>query len=95
MSSWKIVKLVEIVDVISEKIDVQSLNPSKYISTENMLPNKCGIEISSSLPNVTKVNKFCNSDTLFSNIRTYFKKVWQAEFSGGASPDVLIFRTKD
>ncbi|WP_409040830.1 hypothetical protein [Mannheimia haemolytica] len=34
-------------------------------------------------------------DILFSNIRTYFKKVWLAEFSGGCSPDVLVMRSKN
>jgi len=42
-----------------------------------------------------KVNQFLKNDTLFSNIRTYFRKVWFASFDGGSSPDVLIFRTKD
>src|SRR3989344_7889561 len=31
---------------------------------------------------------------LFSNIRTYFKKLWLAKFSGGCSNDVLVIRGK-
>ena len=30
-----------------------------------------------------------------SNIRPYFKKIWIAEFDGGCSNDVLVFRAKD
>ncbi|MGL4998231.1 MAG: restriction endonuclease subunit S, partial [Cetobacterium sp.] len=45
------------------------------------------------IPKETKVNHFEKNDVLFSNIRTYFKKLWRAEFSGGASNDVLIIRS--
>ncbi|MCT8558183.1 restriction endonuclease subunit S, partial [Glaesserella parasuis] len=34
-------------------------------------------------------------DILFSNIRTYFKKVWFAGFDGGCSADVLVIRSKN
>ncbi|AHF00654.1 restriction endonuclease [Thiomicrospira aerophila AL3] len=84
----------EFIELASEKVPVESLTLETYISTENMIPNKGGIEVASSLPNSKTVNKFVKGDTLFSNIRTYFEKVHFADFSGGASPDVLIFRTK-
>ncbi|MFU0780188.1 MAG: restriction endonuclease subunit S [Citrobacter braakii] len=57
-----------------------------------MLPDRQGITISSGIPDVNKFNSFEIGDTLFSNIRTYFKKVWFATFYGGVSPDVLVFR---
>lgn len=86
--------LNQVADLISEKVSPAPLTKSSYISTENMLPDKRGVIEASSIPS-GKVNAFEKGDTLFSNIRTYFKKIWQAEFSGGASADVLIFRSKD
>ena len=60
-----------------------------------MLPNIGGIEPITSLPAIQKCTSFKENDILFSNIRTYFKKVWMAEFDGGCSPDVLVIRSKD
>ena len=85
----------DIVELLSEKVSSSEITLQNYISTENMIPNCGGVVKASSLPKATKFNSFYESDTLFSNIRTYFRKVWSAEFSGGASADVLIFRSKD
>ena len=73
------------------KIDVAFLSPQNYISTENMLPNKCGITIATSLPTVSQTQLFKKGDILVSNIRPYFKKIWKAKFDGGCSNDVLAF----
>ena len=85
----------DLIDIITNKISSNSVSKKNYISTENMLPNCTGVEIASSLPEVKNYNHFLATDTLFSNIRTYFRKVWFATHSGGASADVLIFRSKD
>ncbi|WP_413777989.1 restriction endonuclease subunit S [Caproicibacterium sp. XB1] len=77
------------------KIDVAVLDNSTYISTENMIPNKGGITKASSLPTVVQTQTFITGDVLVSNIRPYFKKIWFAEFGGGCSNDVLVFRAKD
>ena len=86
--------LDDIINVTSNKVDTKNLVLQQYISTENMLPDRKGICLAASMPS-GKVNQFLKNDTLFSNIRTYFRKVWFASFDGGSSPDVLIFRTKD
>lgn len=91
--SFKSYILDDVIDIISNKIDSKNLVLEKYISTENMLPDRGGVGLANSLP-TGKVNHYQLEDTLFSNIRTYFKKVWFASFEGGASPDVLVFRTK-
>ena len=52
-----------------------------------------GVAIAEKLPVASSVNSFIHNDILFSNIRTYFKKIWLAKFSGAVSPDVLVFRT--
>lgn len=93
MDSWKSVKLGDVAAIISDKkIDLRNLSCANYISTENMNPDRGGVEVAEKLPPNGKANMFLEGDTLFSNIRTYFKKVWHAKFSGGSSADVLIFR---
>lgn len=80
---------------VKEKVEVSLLNKKNYISTENMLPNKEGIKEAASLPDVQYVCAFKKGDVLVSNIRPYFKKIWYAEFDGGCSNDVLVFRAKE
>lgn len=71
------------------------MNSHTYVSTENMLPDKGGITDAASLPTVSQTSKFRYGDTLVSNIRPYFKKIWFAEYDGGCSNDVLAFSAKE
>lgn len=87
--------LSDICDYAKGKIDVAVLDEDTYISTENMMPNKGGITRASSLPTVVQTQSFSAGDVLVSNIRPYFKKIWFAEYDGGCSNDVLVFRAKD
>ena len=87
--------LSDICDYAKGKIDVAVLDEDTYISTENMMPNKGGITRASSLPTVAQTQSFSAGDVLVSNIRPYFKKIWFAEYDGGCSNDVLVFRAKD
>ena len=87
--------LSDICDYAKGKIDVAVLDEDTYISTENMMPNKGGITSASSLPTVVQTQAFNAGDVLVSNIRPYFKKIWFAEYDGGCSNDVLVFRAKD
>ena len=57
-----------------------------------MLPDKGGVVIASGVPAGNAV-AFAKGDILVSNIRPYFKKIWQADKNGGCSADVLCFRT--
>ena len=77
------------------KIAVAELNRHTYISTENMLPNKGGITTAASLPSVEYTQAYKKDDVLVSNIRPYFKKIWHAEYDGGCSNDVLVFRAAE
>lgn len=88
-------RLGDIAKYINEKISVSEIENSKYISTENMLPNRKGIVCSNKGPRQNKVNYFRKGDILISNIRPYFKKIWYATFDGGCSNDVLVIRVKD
>lgn len=82
-------------EYVKGKVPVSELTETTYISTENMLPNKAGITTASSLPTVDLTQAYCKGDVLVSNIRPYFKKIWQAKYDGGCSNDVLVFRAKD
>ena len=87
-------KLSDICSFRKGKVEVENLNAKNYISTENMLPNKCGITEASSLPSVPLTQEYNSGDVLVSNIRPYFKKIWQAKYDGGCSNDVLVFVPK-
>ncbi len=76
-------KLSDICSFRKGKVDVSSLNTYTYVSTENMLPNKEGIVEASSLPTSLQTQEYRKGDILVSNIRPYFKKIWEAEYDGG------------
>ena len=95
MEEWKECKLSDICDYGKDRIEVSSLDNSNYISTENMLPNRAGITTATTLPTGEYTPSFEIDDTLVSNIRPYFKKIWKATFSGGCSADVLVFKAKE
>ena len=85
------VLLGDICRYISSKISVDQVQLVDYVSTENLLQNKGGLSVANKLPS-GKVTAFQAGDVLVSNIRPYFKKIWLADRSGGASNDVLVFR---
>ena len=87
-------ELKDICQYVSDRVATTSLSTSNYISTENMLPNKGGVVIANGLP-VGNAVAFAKNDVLVSNIRPYFKKIWQANKNGGCSADVLCFRKNE
>lgn len=87
-------KLSDICEYRKGKVNTSNLTLKTYISTENMLPNKAGVVEANSLPSTALVQEYKENDTLVSNIRPYFKKVWQAKHDGGCSNDVLVFQGK-
>ena len=95
MEEWKKCKLKDICDYGKDRTAVSSLDNSTYISTENMLPNRAGVTTATTLPTGEYTPSFEIDDTLVSNIRPYFKKIWKASFSGGCSADVLVFKAKE
>lgn len=99
MKNWRRLgmksKLSDICFYAKGKVNVSGLTDADYISTENMLPNKGGITTASSLPSTIQTQAYKKDDVLVSNIRPYFKKIWFADFDGGCSNDVLVFRAKE
>ena len=94
-NNWGNVKLQDVAHYSKERIELQKVNKLNYISTENMLSEKGGITEASSLPKVKSLTKYDQGDTLISNIRPYFKKIWYADKTGGTSNDVLVFKTNN
>lgn len=92
---WKVGKLCDIADYSSEKIEINKLSPETYCSTENMLPSKGGIETATSLPSISQTTRCLPGETIISNIRPYFKKIFYCtEEVAGCSTDVLCFKPK-
>ena len=94
MEEWKEYKLGEVVIPVKDRIETSFLDSTSYVSTENMLPNKAGITLSSGVPSGSAV-KFRYEDILISNIRPYFKKIWRADRNGGCSADVICLRASN
>ncbi|WP_395004855.1 restriction endonuclease subunit S [Undibacterium sp.] len=92
---WEVKSLSDIAQYANGKIEVSKLHLNNYISTENMLGNRGGINAATSLPSVPTVPSFSPNQILISNIRPYFKKIWLARFDGGRSNDVLGFVAKE
>ena len=79
---------------ICKYVTYRTANIENYISTENMLPNKGGICVSSNIPNGPAI-EYQVGDILISNIRPYFQKIWQADCNGACSADVLCIRANE
>lgn len=82
------------VDIISLKLPRGSFDERSYVSTDNMNVDAGGIEFGKSAVPSGKSTRYTVGDVLFSNIRTYFRKVWKADRDGACSNDVLVFRAK-
>ena len=85
-------------DICSQSKETVSLEAAQletYVSTENLLPNKAGLQLSAGLPTSGKVTRYRKGDTLVANIRPYFKKIWYATDEGTCSGDVIVFRAND
>ena len=91
-NEWTEERFGNLVRFVSDKSKAKDASIDTYISTENMVVDFGGISPASALPLTGSITKFKVGDTLFSNIRTYFKKVWQAQFDGCCSNDVLVLR---
>lgn len=75
-----------------DRISSDKVNKENYISTENMLPNRGGVESSTTVAFAKTFPAYKKGDILLSNIRPYFKKIWYADKEGGCSNDVLVVK---
>lgn len=87
--------LATVAELVNERVSVDQIAASQYVSTENLLPDFAGLNPAAKLPPVSSVTGFQPKDILISNIRPYLKKVWQSDMQGGASNDVLVVRARE
>ena len=93
---WSIGKLSDIAEYEKEKISLSELTEETYYSTENMLSNKTGVTSATNLPTIKQTTRCFSGETIISNIRPYFKKIFYCtEDSAGCSTDVLCFKPKN
>ena len=89
------VTLGRVLQPVTDRISTNQLTPNQYVTTDTMLQKCEGIKpYTADLP-AGSVIQFQSGDILLSNIRPYLQKLWLADFDGGCSPDVLVFRSKD
>lgn len=95
-SEWAVGELDDgdIAALVSERRALADLSLLDYVSTENLLPDFGGVIATSNIPSSGSVTSFIEGDVLIANIRPYLKKAWQANKSGGASNDVIVFRAQ-
>ena len=86
--------LSDIVKIQTMKVSVNDIRLEDYVSTDCMIPDFGGVTKAEKMPLSGKVTSFNKGDVLFSNIRTYFKKLWLADRDGACSNDVIVFRPK-
>lgn len=92
---FPIKKLGEVAPFVTERITIDKIAISDFITTDNMLKDKKGVKIYDGVPQISGLVKFLAGDVLISNIRPHLKKIWLADRAGGCSPDVLVFRSFD
>ncbi|QCE33807.1 restriction endonuclease subunit S [Acetobacteraceae bacterium] len=91
-TGWQKVRLG---DAITYSTNKGRASKNNYISTDSMLPNLGGVEFFKSKSPKGNSTLFEKNHILFSNIRTYFRKIWKADRNGYCSNDVLVFIPND
>lgn len=89
---WEVKKLCDVATYVTNKISSSLLSNDTYIGTDNLLANMQGRTLSEYVPTEGYSTAYEGRDILIANIRPYFKKIWHADNSGGASADVLVVR---
>lgn len=93
--SFQNIRVGDICSFVSQKIGIQDIDSTHYITTDNLLQDKRGCIPFEGIPNIDRVTAYQEGDVLVSNIRPYLKKIWLANRRGGCSNDVLVFRLND
>ncbi len=89
-------KLNNVVKYSNSRINIKNISINNYISTDNLLQNKQGVEIAVNLPpNTENIPSYEANNILVSNIRPYLKKIWFSNKAGGCSSDILVFKVQD
>ena len=89
------VPLGEVAHYAKTRTDASEMNENNYVGVENLLQEKQGKTIASSVPASGAVIAFECGDVLIGNIRPYLKKIWLADCNGGTNGDVLAVQIND
>lgn len=73
-------------------VSIDEISLDTYVSNTSLRANKRGLDTAEDYPSVKTVRAVEPGDILVGNIRPYFKKIWFADRTGGASNDVITFR---
>ena len=63
--NWTVESLDSIAEMATDKVSINDLTVANYLSTENMLPNRGGVEIAQKIPSSGNVNAFQMGDDVF------------------------------
>lgn len=88
-------ELQEICHYSKNRINASEVDNTTYVSVENLLQNKQGKTLASSVPTTGNVIRFDIGDILIGNIRPYLKKIWLSDCVGGTNGDVLVVQIND
>lgn len=89
------VPLSEVAHYSKSRINASQIDANTYVGVENLLQNKQGKSIASSVPTSGAVIAFNYGDILIGNIRPYLKKIWLADCNGGTNGDVLTIQINE
>ncbi|WP_282144257.1 restriction endonuclease subunit S [Cellulophaga baltica] len=94
--NWKKYKLGDICDLRKDSISPKKFNNELYIGLEHIGQGTFLLEGIGNASDVSSNKyRFLSGDILYGKIRPYFKKVYQPNFSGICSTDMLIFKTEN
>lgn len=85
-------ELGEVAHYAKDRIDASNVNKNTYVGVENLLQNKMGKTIATSVPTSGAVIAFRPGNILIGNIRPYLRKIWLADCNGGTNGDVLTIQ---
>ncbi len=88
----KFYELGAVAHYAKERIATSGIDENNYVGVENLLPNKTGKTIASSVPESGVVIAFHPGNILIGNIRPYLRKIWLADCDGGTNGDVLTIQ---
>ena len=88
-------ELQEICHYSKNRINASEVDNTTYVGVENLLQNKQGKTLASSVPTTGNVIRFDIGDILIGNIRPYLKKIWLSDCVGGTNGDVLVVQIND
>ena len=91
----EILSLSEVAHYAKSRIDASEVNEDTYVGVGNLLQNKQGKTVASSVPTSGAVIAFNCGDILIGNIRPYLKKIWLADCDGGTNGDVLTVQINE